>query len=333
MTKLIYHDPSVAPGSASAFDRTIMEVVAGQSVLIACPYLNRAILERILERSGKEWRLLTDIEELFRSLTVSGRKQFEAFINDHRSNVRHVSRLHAKVIIAGNNAVVGSANFTRSGMTLRTEMAVVLSSGETVEELRRWFNVLWERSAEVGASELAMLVKTLPADPPHRVETPPLLSSPGVVVETTLVSAMARRSGRWSEAAFFGRVVERWPGLLEAHSTLRDQLKRAGCAVFRGDGPTLATYHIVAPGTDLDVAWVYENGTVYVRWSKLRVFGDDVINAYQSLWGDLIDPTKPDGTDKIDGCNLSAGLNPESIPLIESNLLRLGEMIRGRKRT
>jgi phosphatidylserine/phosphatidylglycerophosphate/cardiolipin synthase-like enzyme len=150
MTQLIYHDPSIAPGSASAFDRAIMEVVAGQSVLIACPYLNQTILQRILERSGKEWRLLTDIEELFRSLTVSSRNQFEAFISENRKNVRHVSRLHAKVIIAGGSAVVGSANFTLSGITQQTEMAVVLTSGETVEELRKWFNVLWERSAKLG---------------------------------------------------------------------------------------------------------------------------------------------------------------------------------------
>ena len=178
-TKLIYHTPDSMAGGASPFDIAILEMLEGQEVRIACPYLGLSYLERILERASG-WRLLTDVREWLASHSHESRTRIVAFILANQEQVRHCKDLHAKVLIAGTQALTGSANFTEKGITGRVEVSVLFQECEEVEELRAWFDLLWSQTAPIPADDLPLCVASLP--PPDRSPTQSALpcAFPGV---------------------------------------------------------------------------------------------------------------------------------------------------------
>jgi len=159
--RLIHHAIETLPNNISPFDEVITRIVQDQEVLIACPYLNLDYLLRIFKLS-KSVRLLTDAEEWLVSNSHEEREKIQSFIEDFGGCVHHIKDLHAKVIVAGDNALVGSANFTRRGLTNRTEMSVFFECETQVEELRRWFEKLWSQSSLISLSELDEYLKSLP---------------------------------------------------------------------------------------------------------------------------------------------------------------------------
>jgi len=138
-TELIYHPPSSAPGDVSPFDEAVISVVKDNNVKIACPYLNLTYVQRII-RLSQSWQILTDAEEWLASHNKNAREQIQKFIKDNSERIHHCRDLHAKVIVAGEKALVGSANFTHKGITQRTEMSVLFEDEPQVEELDLWFN-------------------------------------------------------------------------------------------------------------------------------------------------------------------------------------------------
>ncbi len=163
--KLVYHTQESTSGGVSPFDQVIVQIVAGEDTLIICPYINLGYLERIIDLS-KSWRVLTDVEEWFSSLSHSKRVTAQNFIDQHLENFRHVKALHAKIIIANQKALVGSANFTISGITKRVEMSVLFEKEPQVETLRKWANSLWIRSSPINIDELQTCVQSIPSRPP-----------------------------------------------------------------------------------------------------------------------------------------------------------------------
>ncbi|MBL8192063.1 MAG: phospholipase D family protein [Acidobacteria bacterium] len=159
--KLIHHAIEALPNSVSPFDEAITRLVQDEEVLIACPYLNLDYLLRIF-KLGKSVRLLTDAEEWLASQSSEERQKIQSFLEDFGDCVHHIKDLHAKVIIAGESALVGSANFTLRGLTSRTEMSVLFEQEAHVEELRVWFDELWKQSSTVTLRELDKYLEGLP---------------------------------------------------------------------------------------------------------------------------------------------------------------------------
>lgn len=159
--RLIHHAIESTPDSVSPFDEAITQMVKGEDVLIACPYLNLNYLLRIFKLSNSV-RLLTDAEEWLASHNVDERQKIQSFIEDFGGCVHHVRGLHAKVIVGGGNSLVGSANFTHRGLTSRTEMSVLFEQETQVEELRAWFENLWELSSTIDPEELSAYLENLP---------------------------------------------------------------------------------------------------------------------------------------------------------------------------
>lgn len=125
-----------------------MDMVSSKSIKIACPYLGHEPFTRVL-RECSAWQLLTDIDELLRNLVRAERQWFIDLLNEDPSRVRHNQNLHAKVVVAGQHALVGSANLTARGLTRRAEMAVLISDRATVAELNAWFDELWDGCDEI----------------------------------------------------------------------------------------------------------------------------------------------------------------------------------------
>lgn len=160
-TKLIYHTPESMAGGVSPFDIAILDMVEDQEVRIACPYLGLSYLERVLERASG-WQLLSDVQEWLASYFHESRSRIVEFILANPKRVRHCKDLHAKVLIAGKQALIGSANFTEKGITGRVEVSVLFNESEQIEELRAWFELLWNQSAPVREEDLRLCVTSLP---------------------------------------------------------------------------------------------------------------------------------------------------------------------------
>lgn len=141
MSELIYHDPLDHTG-ISPFDKAIHDITEGEEVLIACPYIDPSYLKDVVGNTSN-WSLLTDIGEWLGIHGQMNREAVQEFLTGHRNRVRHVPDLHAKVVIGSDQAIIGSANLTKKGLTRRTEMAVLLEERDTIDELIDWFETLW----------------------------------------------------------------------------------------------------------------------------------------------------------------------------------------------
>lgn len=167
--RLVHHPVPSLANSVSPFDDVITQMVRDEDVLIVCPYLNLSYLHRIF-KLGKSVRLLTDAEEWLASSSNEARQDIRSFLEDFGGCVHHINSLHAKVIIASNKALVGSANLTHRGITKRIEMSVLFEQEPEVEELKAWFEELWARSSTVITFELDEYLKSLPASIPAEQE-------------------------------------------------------------------------------------------------------------------------------------------------------------------
>jgi hypothetical protein len=56
---------------------------------------------------------------------------------------------HAKLEVVGSQALVGSSNFTRPGLTDNVELNIQVQSSREVEQLQEWFELYWEQAREV----------------------------------------------------------------------------------------------------------------------------------------------------------------------------------------
>lgn len=59
---------------------------------------------------------------------------------------------HAKLEVIGSQALVGSSNFTRPGLTSNIELNVQIQSAREVAQLQEWFEAHWNEATEVTAS-------------------------------------------------------------------------------------------------------------------------------------------------------------------------------------
>lgn len=135
----------------------------GDSVDIACPYLSIDIMEKIAELADS-WRMITDTEEWVR--TQSSREEIHEFIKENTENIHDCRNFHAKVIISEKSAIVGSANFTHTGLEKNTEMSVLLEQKSLLDELQNWFNELWSRTGPVEKDALNEYISK--AEPANR---------------------------------------------------------------------------------------------------------------------------------------------------------------------
>jgi len=219
---LVYHTAETMSGGVSPFDAAVMDMVVGQELLIACPYLGLDYLRR-MTRPAAGWRLLTDVGEWLASHAADPRRRVVECVLANADRVRHCAGLHAKVLVAGGKALVGSANFTEKGITERVEMSVTFDGGRQVEALRVWFESLWKQTGPVKEADLRAW---LAATPPRASFGPPPLPSlyPGVS------STLAPRAGSFHpeiEALLAGVS----PSVRQLVDRLRDVLEDDGAEV------------------------------------------------------------------------------------------------------
>lgn len=164
-TQLIYHSGN--EDSPSPFHDRAMSIARGAAPLyVACPYIGLEYLSNLL-RVSKSWSLVSDACAWIASLDATDRRTAADFINAHSDSIRHVSGLHAKVLIGATTAMVGSANLTASGIRHNSEMAVFLDEPGHHSDLIKWFKGLWATGERITPNKLQELIEHLPFAPPR----------------------------------------------------------------------------------------------------------------------------------------------------------------------
>lgn len=199
MTRLIYHPVKTSSDTTtkqSPFNAVILEMANSRTLKIACPYLSYERLKQI-RQDHSDWKLLTDVDALFRSLRRTDRLSFIGLFRENRDRVRHNKHLHAKVIIADRQALVGSANLTDMGLNQRAEMSVLLTDQGLVDGLDKWFKDIFSECEEFSDEDFEEMVRfaneALPGSSSADREKGRLSLSPGPPVSSTSFNASRRR--------------------------------------------------------------------------------------------------------------------------------------------
>ena len=75
--------------------------------------------------------------------------QIECRIYDRKKFHAKAYITHAKLEVVGAQALVGSSNFTKPGLTKNVELNVQIQSAREVAQLQEWFETHWARASEV----------------------------------------------------------------------------------------------------------------------------------------------------------------------------------------
>jgi PLD-like domain len=196
---LVYHSDA---DEFSPFDNRAIEIAKATQLSVACPYLSLGYLTNRLLAVASSWRLITDIEQWLASVMIADRQATVAFVVENSDKIRNHQGLHAKVLIGNGATMIGSANFTKPGMTSRTEMGVFTDNVKIVREVSTWFENLWSNCTTVESSNLNNLIKNLP-NPASQFSCPSLTPS-GQVREAALVPLEPHRQlfGFWGAVGY-----------------------------------------------------------------------------------------------------------------------------------
>ena len=150
---LIYKPLTDFQPDENHFKKCNNEVVQNEIVKIICPYLSIDYLKE-LTSTCKSWLLISDVEAWIVASPFDSRNSIKDFITKNLDNIHNLKNLHAKVLCSQRSAVVGSANFTNSGMNRNVEFSVFIKDEMKVKEINIWANQLWEHSYTVILTEL-----------------------------------------------------------------------------------------------------------------------------------------------------------------------------------
>ena len=78
---------------------------------------------------------------------------------------------HAKMDVVGAQALVGSSNFTRPGLTKNVELNIQVQSGREVAQLQEWFDKHWKDSKDITEDILRVITRHTHAYTPFDIYT------------------------------------------------------------------------------------------------------------------------------------------------------------------
>lgn len=157
--RLLYHTPETK-NNISVFDSAIENIVKNEIIKIACPYIGMSYFKETIISKCKDFKLITDINELFSSLrNKDDINSALDFISNNANKIRHYSGLHSKAIITTKNVFFGSSNLTYSGINKNNELSAIFEEPDKVNELTKWFDSWWEVSAQINIQELKEKIK------------------------------------------------------------------------------------------------------------------------------------------------------------------------------
>lgn len=105
-------------------------------------------LDLSIEADKESNPFLRGVPEIVRALRS---RQIECRVYDREKFHAKAYITHAKLEVIGSQALVGSSNFTRSGLTTNIELNVQIQSAREVAQLQEWFEAHWNDASDVSA--------------------------------------------------------------------------------------------------------------------------------------------------------------------------------------
>ncbi|MCD6335151.1 MAG: NgoFVII family restriction endonuclease, partial [Candidatus Latescibacteria bacterium] len=149
--QLIYHKEDIV---ISPFDVAITNVAKDNDISVICPYIGINYFNRIASIANS-WKLITDVEEWILShQDEKSRLEIINFIKENKCKIHHIKNVHAKVMLTNQQAIIGSANFTDTGIRNKIEISILIQDEKLNAELNEWFDKIWEKSKDISIEEL-----------------------------------------------------------------------------------------------------------------------------------------------------------------------------------
>ena len=124
------------------------DVTAATKKMLLDAVRNRATahLDASLEDDKEENPFLNGVSAILAALTS---RQIEVRVYNRAKFHAKAYITHAKIDVIGAQALVGSSNFTRPGLTQNVELNIQVQSGRDVEQLQKWFDSHWREAEDV----------------------------------------------------------------------------------------------------------------------------------------------------------------------------------------
>ena len=113
-------------------------------------------LDESLEAEKEDNPFLNGVPAIVEALR-SGQIQCRIYNRDKFHAKAYIT--HAKLDVVGAQALVGSSNFTRPGLTDNIELNVQIQSGREVAQLQEWFDQHWRDAEEVTDKVLSLILR------------------------------------------------------------------------------------------------------------------------------------------------------------------------------
>ena len=114
-------------------------------------------------------------------LKALGSGQIECRVYDKDKFHAKAYITHAKLEVVGAQALVGSSNFTRPGLTKNIELNVQIQSAREVAQLQEWFETHWNEASEVTEA----VIKTISRHTHRYFPIRRLLEGPATILPGT----------------------------------------------------------------------------------------------------------------------------------------------------
>ena len=125
-------------------------------------------LDRSLDDNKEENPFLNGVPAIVEALR-SGQIECRVYNKDKFHAKTYIT--HAKMEVVGAQALVGSSNFTKPGLTQNIELNIQVQSGREVAQLQDWFEQHWEEAEDVTPSILTLISRHTHLFTPFEVYT------------------------------------------------------------------------------------------------------------------------------------------------------------------
>lgn len=113
-----------------------------------------SVLDRSIEEEKAKEPFLHGVPAIVEALK-SGQIECRVYTKDKFHAKAYIT--HAKLDVIGAQALVGSSNFTRPGLTQNVELNIQVQSGREVAQLQEWFEHHWELAEDVTPDVLTVV--------------------------------------------------------------------------------------------------------------------------------------------------------------------------------
>jgi hypothetical protein len=147
---------SLNSDTVNPFDQAIEQVVHEEGLpVIVTPYFSLSVIQNICSEVNSILQLVTNLEEIRNN--IRSENEFESFaqlIENNQLTLFDIPALHAKIFVRGCKALIGSANFTNSGLGQNHEASIFVHNAQFTLEIFKWVESLTNGRDSINLEQL-----------------------------------------------------------------------------------------------------------------------------------------------------------------------------------